>query len=326
MSVWPFLVLGCALTTDPGGRRAPDGGKTGNESPTGSESETDDPPVEDTTPEETTPEGTTPEETPPEETPPEEEPVAWVRLIAPAEGETVTNPVTFVTAGEGVDRLVLDADGWTLADWQPDADGWRVSYTFSGTGYARDVTLTGYAADGSEVATVGATITVEADGVDLAVPYFYQYDNRYEPSGTCGITSTAMAINWWYSGAVTPDELYINYGKAQGQSPSGIASIQASEGLYSAYTLSGTRDEIRAHLDAGRPVIAHGYWTGPGHITVIVGYDDTDWIVNDPAGDWYVCYGCGYADHVRYPIGGAWDDEMSRDGDIWYSTSSTRSF
>ena len=70
----------------------------------------------------------------------------------------------------------------------------------------------------------------------------------------------------------------------------------------------------------------HGYWTGSGHITVIVGYDETDWLVNDPAGDWYTCYGCGYADHVRYPMGGRWDDLMSWDGDIWFTASSDTAF
>jgi uncharacterized protein YvpB len=162
--------------------------------------------------------------------------------------------------------------------------------------------------------------------VDLDVPYFYQYDNRYEPGSTCGVTSTAMALNWWLPGHTTPDELYQAYGKSQAQSPSGIAAIYRAEGLSAASTTTGTRAEIRAHLDAGRPVVVHGWWTSAGHIAVIVGYDDADWIVNDPAGDWYTCYGCGEADHVRYPLGGAWDAEMSVDGDVWFSVSDTAAF
>ena len=98
------------------------------------------------------------------------------------------------------------------------------------------------------------------------------------------------------------------------------------EGLYARHTTGGTRGQIKSHLDAGRPVVVHGYWTGSGHITVIVGYDETDWLVNDPAGDWYTCYGCGYADHVRYPMGGRWDDLMSWDGDIWFTASSDTAF
>jgi hypothetical protein len=162
-----------------------------------------------------------------------------------------------------------------------------------------------------------------AYGANLAVPYFYQYDNAYEPSATCGVTSTAMAINWWKPGSVTPDILYWDYGKAQAQSPSGISSIYRWEGLYDMWTSNGDRGQIRAHLDQGRPVVVHGFWTSAGHIATIVGYDDHDWIVNDPAGDWEICYGCARADHIRYAIGGAWDQKMSWDGDIWFSVSDT---
>jgi hypothetical protein len=161
---------------------------------------------------------------------------------------------------------------------------------------------------------------------DLDVPYFYQYDNRYEPSATCGVTSTAMVINWWQPGRVSPDDLYLYYGKAQAQSPSGVTSIYQSEGLYGTWTQTGTRAQIRAHLDEGRPVVAHGFWTSAGHITAIVGYDDQGWIVNDPAGDWEVCYGCGGGDHVRYAFSGGWDQNLSWDGDIWFSVSDTEPF
>jgi hypothetical protein len=135
-----------------------------------------------------------------------------------------------------------------------------------------------------------------------------------------------MALNWWLPGHTTPDELYETYGKAQAQSPSGIAEIYEGEGLAALHSMTGTRAEILEHLDAGRPVVVHGFWTSSGHIAVIVGYDEADWIVNDPAGDWYVCYGCGEADHVRYPRGGAWDADLSVDGDVWLSVSDVNPF
>ncbi len=257
------------------------------------------------------------------------QPPVSVEFLSPADGATVQNPVTFRLEGSGIDTLVLSADGWEMERWRPAVDGWEVSYAFSGTGYAREVQVDGLDSGGQIVATDTLTITPQpdpADGVSLDVPYFYQYDNRYEPGATCGITSTAMAINWWRANRVTPDALYLDYGKAQGQSPSGIAQIYQWEGLYADWTVTGTRAQIRAHLDAGRPVVAHGYWTGSGHVTAIVGYDGDDWIVNDPAGDWYNCYGCGTADHVRYPIGGSWDDELSVDGDIWFSVSDLQPF
>ena len=79
--------------------------------------------------------------------------------------------------------------------------------------------------------------------------------------------------------------------------------------------------ELRAMLDDGDPVVVHGFWTSAGHIVVLVGYDSTGWIVNDPAGDWYRGYGNGGGEAVHYPYGSTWDNDLSWDGDIWWSTA-----
>ncbi len=248
-----------------------------------------------------------------------------VEIRSPADGALLENPVTFELLLNDVAYAVLDADGYEIArvdDMGPS----DVEYAFSGTGYPREVTLTGFDAGGAAVASERITIEIDPGEVNLDVPNFYQYDNANEPGSTCGVTSAAMLVDYWNPGSVTPDSLYRSYGKAQGQSPDTLAALYRSEGLHADYTYDGTRAEIRAHLDADRPVVVHGYWTSAGHVAVIVGYSDTDWIVNDPAGDWYTCYACGEADHVRYPIGGAWDDEMSWDGDVWYSTADSAAF
>ena len=63
------------------------------------------------------------------------------------------------------------------------------------------------------------------------------------------------------------------------------------------------------------------------NILVIVGHDSDGWIVNDPAGDWFVCYGCEVSgEGVSYPYGSAADDALSYDGDIWFSVASTSGF
>ncbi len=248
-----------------------------------------------------------------------------VDIRSPTDGALLENPITFEVLLNDVEYAVLDADGYELARVE-DMGLSEVEYAFSGTGYARAITLTGYNTLGHAVASDSITIEIDPGEVNLDVPYFYQYDNANEPGSTCGVTSAAMLVDHWNPGSVTPDSLYRSYGKAQGQSPDALAALYRSEGLHADYTYDGTRAEVRAHLDAGRPVVVHGYWTSAGHVAVIVGYSDTDWIVNDPAGDWYTCYGCGEADHVRYPIGGAWDDEMSWDGDVWYSTADSAAF
>ncbi len=252
--------------------------------------------------------------------------VASVTLLSPSDGATVENPVTFQIAASGVATVGLDADGYSLGEaWDPAASD-TLSYTFNGTGYARVVTLSGYDADGAVVATDTVTIIVSADGVELDVPYFYQYYNVYEPGSTCGITSGAMIVDTWNPGSVTPDTLYLDYGKPQGQSPSALAELYEAEGLYADWTTTGTRAGIRAQLDAGRPVAVHGWWTSAGHVTVIIGYDDESWIVHDPAGDWYADYFNEGGEAVRYPLDGAWDEAMSVDGDLWYSVASDVAF
>ena len=256
---------------------------------------------------------------------------SWVEIASPGTGELVQNPVTFTVRSNEVREVRLDADGWELGRWDP-LDGDSLTYTFTGVGVPRVVTLEGLTASGRVVADHTITITVEDEGDSgasslgyLDLPYYFQYDNAYEPSATCGITSTAMVLSY-FGGTVTPDDLYRTYGKSQGQSPGGIEQLYAWHGLHGESGYYGTRAQIREHLDAGRPVVVHGYWTSAGHIAVIVGYDAGGWIVHDPAGDWYAGYGWSSGEAVYYPYYGGWDDALSWDGDIWWSAASTSAF
>jgi hypothetical protein len=261
---------------------------------------------------------------------------ARVQLLSPGDGATVENPVTFEVHAEGVARVQLQADGWPLGEaWNPRSQS-TLTYTFTDTDYDRVVTLEGLDDHGQVIVTDVITVAFSGDATASEpvatgfrdVPYHYQYDNRYEPSATCGVTSAAMLVSSWYgTGFVTPDELYLAYGKGQGQSPSGLSQLYGWEGLYSRSGSNATRDELRSHLDAGRPVVVHGFWTSAGHIVVLVGHDETGWLVNDPAGDWFVGYGSGVqADGIHYAYGGSWDQDMSWDGDIWWSAADTVAF
>lgn len=164
-----------------------------------------------------------------------------------------------------------------------------------------------------------------------AYPYFYQYNNANEPGATCGITSAAMLLKYWGKD-VTPDRLYNRFGKAKGQSPPGLESLYASYGLYTASTYSGTEAMLKRQLDAGRPVVVHGDFTGSGHIMLVIGYTNSGYVVNDPAGLWAGCSGCGYPNRTStngrgalYGFG-AMRSAMYGEGSLWMSTADTKSF
>ena len=163
----------------------------------------------------------------------------------------------------------------------------------------------------------------------LEAPYYYQYHNRNEPGSTCGITSGAMLMGH-YGSRLSPDDLYRRYGKHQGQSPIGLATIYRRELGYGTGTYTGSRSQIRRHIDAGRPVVIHGNFTGSGHVVLIVGYDDTGWILHDPAGRWAGCYRCGYPSRtstngrfVHYSYGSMSASVMGAEGSVWMSVGST---
>lgn len=126
----------------------------------------------------------------------------------------------------------------------------------------------------------------------LAVPFFYQYDNAYEPGRTCNLTSVAMVARY-YGKAVTPDQLYRVAGGPVFTGPD-MVWVARQVGLDGSFSSTANVATIKSHLDAGRPVIVQGWFTGPGHIIVITGYDASGWIVNDPSGEWARCYKCGY--------------------------------
>jgi uncharacterized protein YvpB len=129
----------------------------------------------------------------------------------------------------------------------------------------------------------------------LKVPYYYQYNNQYEPSRTCNLTVLAMVLSF-YGKKITPDELY-NVVGGPVFTGSEVADIAKKQGFKATYSEKGSVDLIKKYLDAGTPVILQGWFTQSGHFIVLIGYDDKEksWIVNDPAGKWDGCYKCGYA-------------------------------
>lgn len=127
-----------------------------------------------------------------------------------------------------------------------------------------------------------------------SVPYKSQRDNNLNPDGACNVTSIAMCLEYCQvarrkSSGQFEDELY-QYALDQGlsrHSPQDLAQIVQDYGAKDALAIHATFDEVKAWLAAGNSAVTHGYFTDFGHIVVLVGYDDTGFIVHDPYGEWF---------------------------------------
>lgn len=135
----------------------------------------------------------------------------------------------------------------------------------------------------------------------LDVPYFYQYSNQIQPRTTCQNTSVAMVLNY-YGAQVSPDQITQEFGNQEAMGLQGLNNLYNR--LASRYGLRGidsyprgTLAQIKSAIDSGKPVITHGFFTA-GHLVVIVGYNDSGYFVNDPAGVWNLRYS------GRYPNAG----------------------
>lgn len=128
----------------------------------------------------------------------------------------------------------------------------------------------------------------------LTVPYFSQRDNTLNPSGSCNVTSIAMALSHLGirgdgSFPQLEDQMYqrcLDRGFDR-HSPFGLKSLVESYlGCKDDFTEYGTLAAIRKALDEGKPCVVHSYLTGFGHVICVIGYDANGFIVNDPWGEW----------------------------------------
>lgn len=131
----------------------------------------------------------------------------------------------------------------------------------------------------------------------LEVPYLSQTDNTYHPYGTCNITALAMCLQFF--GIVgdgttkqLEDQLWLQAQKRglDVTYPSTLKTLADWKGLRDEFTTRGSYNTIVNAIDAGYPLIAHGYFTRVGHIVVVVGYEKADGgsiIYNDPYGEWF---------------------------------------
>ncbi|MBU1240539.1 hypothetical protein KJ865_12585 [Myxococcota bacterium] len=93
--------------------------------------------------------------------------------MAPSNGSTIPNPVTFTIESANVATVQILAEDWPLsAPWDPQTST-QLTYTFTGTGFVRHMKLQGFDSSGTVVAEDLIDITVEDDDPGDLVGQFY---------------------------------------------------------------------------------------------------------------------------------------------------------
>lgn len=131
---------------------------------------------------------------------------------------------------------------------------------------------------------VDPNVTYLPRSKNLPVPYMCQVDNTYEPYSTCNNTALAMVAAFhgvWHD----PDDMWGILGDAAAGVQL-LARVARHIGFNYDIIYGADDAKIKAFINAGKPVLQAGFFTGSGHYIVIRGYDETGWFVNDPAGRW----------------------------------------
>jgi uncharacterized protein YvpB len=224
---------------------------------------------------------------------------SFVALIG---DKSCDNPCTFKTdTSEDIYSVTYHVDGWEIGFSENYYTYFSIDYDFQNIG-ERNLIIRGYGKEGEEKATEEILLNVEEDPNRKAyveVPYFYQYSNTQFPSSSCQNTSLAMVLRH-YGWSGYPDDITSLWGKNHAQSPQGLAEVfnytAEQSGIPKRITpiTNGTISDLKAELDSGIPSIVHGYFTEYGHVVVVLGYDETGYWVNDPAGEWSETFQGGY--------------------------------
>jgi len=141
-------------------------------------------------------------------------------------------------------------------------------------------------------ASAPAQVSASAHPNPLPVPWFDQLlMNDGQGWRDCFSASSAMLAAYW--GKEPGENQYNAVRERYGDSTSSEAQLAAlrSLGLQAQFGTDGSFDLLRREIDAGRPVavgwLHHGPPSAPsggGHWTVVIGYDATGVIMNDPNG------------------------------------------
>ncbi len=139
-------------------------------------------------------------------------------------------------------------------------------------------------------------------GKKLPVMYFSQRDNAAQAHRTCNTASCWMGALYmktslWEACGEDPNadlNFYLPKVEAYGDTTDHGAQTNALSGLgvKSEWHTTLTMEDVKAELNAGRPVVLgvlhKGHVSSPrggGHMILAVGYDDTGMFIHDPYGD-----------------------------------------
>jgi GH24 family phage-related lysozyme (muramidase) len=176
------------------------------------------------------------------------------------------------------------------------------------------------AAGGAAVATApapAATTAVVAPAHHNPLNVIY-YDQMLMDDGQgwrdCFSASCAMLACYWGKLKAKDGKAYNHIRQKYGDSTDSNSQLQAlrSLGLHPEFRTDGKPETLKAEIDAGRPVavgwLHHGHVTAPsggGHWTVVIGYDDRGFWMNDPYGSCDLAGG-------GYPNGGNPNDTLGK--------------
>lgn len=126
---------------------------------------------------------------------------------------------------------------------------------------------------------------------NLVVPYLSHTISTLDRFSTYNIACLGMCLKYWGVFPEGNNTLLIDsiYDRAQSEglnrfSPQGLKSICESFGIKDDMTTGGSLADIRKAIDDYKPVIINGFFTQPGHLVVVTGYNDTGFLVHDPLG------------------------------------------
>lgn len=118
-------------------------------------------------------------------------------------------------------------------------------------------------------------------------PYYYQLSNKYDPSGSCLLSSVAMILGFWDI-QTSPDSLYLEFQKRNLNRflHADIERIFHEYEINDNWSINHEWSKVFSHLEKGYPAIfssPHSF-TSSGHVIVLLSVKDNSFICHDPYG------------------------------------------